>query len=346
MAGLVPYVRSVRTVTLPRARGAANAARLAPFSRDPLQVLYFRSREFADHVRELGRQADVVHAFFHRTAPAAFAAGPPVVLELMDSLVLRLEHYVQVATPPKRWVYAEELRRMREYEPAVARRADHVIVVSERDRPYFPGADVTVVENGVDTELFAPDPARRRADAIVFSGNMGYEPNVDAARWFVAECFGRIRAQVPTATLSIVGARPTRAVRELADRPGVAVTGFVDSMPAALNEATVAVAPLRSGSGIQNKILEAMACGLSIVATPTAVGAIDAHHGRDIVVAEGAESFADAVVRVLRDASLREALARNARTRVVESYSWARGAERVEEIWNAAVSGRSSSPSP
>lgn len=337
-AVLEPYVRSVRTVVLPAARSVANVASGALFSPDPLQILYFRSEAFAREVdASVASGAQLVHAFFHRTAPFAFATGLPVVLELMDSLTLRLEHFVDVVRGPRRWLYREELRRMRRYEQAIARRADHVILVSERDRPYVADADVSVIENGVDAEAFAPQTATRAANALVLSGNMGYEPNVDAARWFAREVLPAVRAHVPEATLTIAGARPARSVRELGALPGVTVSGDVDSMPAALNAASVAVVPLRSGSGIQNKVLEAMSCGLPVVTTPVGLGAIEARDGEELLVADGAAPFAEAVVRLLRDPTLRDELGRRARARILARYSWERGAERVEEIWEQVL---------
>jgi glycosyltransferase involved in cell wall biosynthesis len=205
---------------------------------------------------------------------------------------------------------------------------------------------VSVIENGVDVEHFAPSGVTPEPRSLVFTGNMGYEPNVDAVVWFVEHCLPRIREAVPEVKLAIAGARPSRAVQELAREPGVQVTGFVESMPATLNAAEIAVAPLRSASGIQNKILEAMACGLPVVTTTTGLGAIDARDGEHLLVADGEEAHAAAVIRLLGDADLRARLGAAAREQVVARYSWARGAERVEEIYERVLSDRRSSRRP
>src|SRR5207244_12848423 len=156
--------------------------------------------------------------------------------------------------------------------------------VSGRERPFVEEAETSVIENGVDTEAFVPRLDARRANTLVFSGNMGYEPNVDAAVWFVEHCLPRIRAAVPDVRLTIAGSRPARAVRQLSRVPGVYVSGFVESMPDVLNESSVAVVPLRSGSGLQDKILEAMACALPIVTTTPALGSIKATSGEELLV--------------------------------------------------------------
>ena len=115
------------------------------------------------------------------------------------------------------------------------------------------------------------------------------------------------------------------------------MTGFVPSMPDALNEAAVAVAPMRSGSGIQNKVLEAMACGLPVVASSLALGGIGARAGEEIVVADDAEETAAAVGALLRDRERAESIGKRARDYVVREHSWERAGEEVEEIYERVL---------
>ena len=259
---LAGFCSSIDAVVLPRWRSVVNVATGAPFSQLPLQVLYFRSREFRQKLEALVARVpfDVVHAYFHRVVPFVDRLPTPTVLDLMDSMQLRAERNAENEHGPKRLLWKEELRRVRGFEREVAGRFDRVVVVSERDREQIRGDNVEVIPNGVDADEFAPRPELREPATIVFSGNMSYEPNVHAVQWFVDESLPRVRSAVPGAMLRIVGSNPSRAVHELAQRDGVEVTGYVDSMADALNRAAVAVAPMVSGSGIQNKILEALAC--------------------------------------------------------------------------------------
>ena len=222
---------------------------------------------------------------------------------------------------------------MRRYERRIHELAEALIVVSDQDAPFFPSDKVTVVENGVDTDVFSPIEDVVRPKHIVFSGRMGYGPNAEAAQWFVRECLPTIRTHVPEATLSIVGADPPRSVQRLAKQSGVTVTGFVDSIARAVNEASVVVVPLQSGSGIQNKILEAMACARPIVTTTIGRGAIQAADGRELLVADGRAAFADAVIALLEDRPRAEALGLRARAYVVENHSWERAGDLVERIY-------------
>jgi polysaccharide biosynthesis protein PslH len=335
IAELSKYVVQLEFVRLPKIRSLANVALRGLFTRQPLQVVYFQSREFR---RRLGvlldeTRFDIVHAFFHRTAPYLPQAPRPRVLDAMDSLELRLGQQAANARWPERWILGEELRRMRRYERRVHEVGEAVIVVSLRDAHYFPEGKVHVVENGVDQNRFQPNPRLRRPGHLVFGGRIGYAPNAEAARWFAIHCLPLIQERVPAVTLSIAGADPPRDVRALGRIPGVKVTGYVDSIASALNEASVVVVPLQSASGIQNKILEAMACARPVVTTAVGLGAIAARHGREVLIAEGREAFADAVVSLLEDESAAEEMGRCARAFVIANHTWEHAGELVDQIY-------------
>jgi sugar transferase (PEP-CTERM/EpsH1 system associated) len=332
---LAEFCSSIDTVVLPRWRSIANVATGAPLSRLPLQVLYFRSRAFRHRLEALleRERFDVVHAYFHRVTPFVEGLAVPTVLDLMDSMQLRAARNATHERWPKRLVWEEELRRVRAFERSVASRFARIVVVSDQDRDLIPGANVEVVPNGVDAAEFAPLATPRDPLAIAFSGNMSYEPNVHAIQWFADACFPRIRARVPQARLAIVGSNPARAVVDLGTRDGIEVTGFVESMARALNNATVAVAPMVSGSGIQNKILEAMACALPVVATTVGRGSIPAGELEGLITADVADAFADAVTSLLENQNLAHEVGRRGRAFVLERYSWERNAEAIERIY-------------
>jgi glycosyltransferase involved in cell wall biosynthesis len=152
---------------------------------------------------------------------------------------------------------------------------------------------------------------------------MDYFANVEGARWFVEEVFPLIRDAEPRAEFVIVGSRPTEEVLQLGRRDGIKVTGFVKDVEPYLLGATVCVVPLRIARGVQNKVLEAMAAGCAIVATHEAAAGLRVASGDQLLLASAPRRFADAVVELIRDWRLREALGDRARYYVETEHDWA-----------------------
>ena len=212
------------------------------------------------------------------------------------------------------------------------------VVVSEPDRQAMGGGDrLAVVPNGVDVARFVFDGRARASLDLAFTGNLGYFANADAAVWFTREVLPRVRARAPGARLRLAGTRPSRAVRALAGLPGVSVLGEVPDIAEPLRSARVAVVPLRAGSGQQSKMLEAMACGTPVVASPLAAAGMEAVDGEHLLVAHGADHTAAAVLHLLEDSALCERLAANARRLVEERYTWERSVEGLEEVYARAL---------
>ncbi len=333
----------MHAVSLSRWQSLATAAARGPISRLPLQVLYYRSARFRRELERLlaGSSFDLVHVCLLRLAPYVAEARLPRVVDLIDSMRLNLEAYTSLERPPKRWILREEARRIAPFERRIVESFDRSIVVSERDRELLLASSVTVIPNGVDTELFTPGLGPRdEGPTVVFSGTMSYGPNVHAVEWFVEECLPRIQALTPGARLLVAGRGPTRRIRRLQHREGIEVTGAVDSIARVLNRAHVAVAPMRSGSGIQNKILEAMACGLPVVTTSLGLGGLDARSGDELLVVDEPDAFADAVAGML--GSLPQALEMGVRARefVVANHTWARAADQVDEVYRSVLADR------
>jgi sugar transferase (PEP-CTERM/EpsH1 system associated) len=189
--------------------------------------------------------------------------------------------------------------------------------------------------NGVDFDYFSPDrnyPDPYPADCLplVFTGAMDYWPNVDAVVWFAREIFPAIRATHAQARFVIVGGRPGQAVRDLAQLPGVTVTGRVEDVRPWLRHARLAVAPLRIARGVQNKVLEAMAMALPVVASAQAMEGIQAVSGRDLLVAEGATRLAEQVAAILNGAH--PGMGAAARTAVLGHYAWPDNLRRVDAL--------------
>ena len=349
MEAVAPFCEEIVPVKLPPAAAAAGAMRGA-FSGLPLQAGVFAGAALRRRLEETirRRRPDVVHVQLARMAPVCEeGVGVPRVMDLVDSLSLNMERRFRRDRGPARWAAYAEWKSMARYERKIAATWEHVTVVSPVDRRAigdFPRLSVN--PNGVDLRQFAFVPDGRAASTVVFTGNLGYFPNVDALTWFAGEILPSIRREVPSAVFRVSGARPAAAVRALAGGEGVRIERDVDRIEGALAGATVAVAPMRAGSGQLLKILEAMASGVPVVATSLAASAFDFVSGRELLVADDAAEFASAVSRLLRDPDEAKAIALRARRRVEERYGWERSVADLERIYaSVARSSPESNPS-
>lgn len=261
-----------------------------------------------------------------RAAPPPPEAKPRHVLDLVDVDSMKWARFAASSRRPMRWVYAAESRRLARVERGDIASPDAVTVISDDEAKLYRhevafDAPLHVVGNGVDTRWLRP-LADAPAPAISFIGVLDYRPNIDGAAWFAREVLPLIRERVPNATFRIVGRRPTREVLALGELPGITVVGSVPDVRDELAKARCVVAPLLIAPGVQNKVLEAMACRRAVVCTPGAAAGIDADANTHYLSADQPAAFAHQVVRVLTDGALRNRLAANARRRMEEWYAW------------------------
>ena len=237
--------------------------------------------------------------------------------------------------PAKRLAYRLEAGKMRRYERYALRKFHHVIAVSEHDRQQMlamdPDCAITVVPTGVDTQKYevAP-PSSANPARIVFTGSMDWEPNIDAVAYFCQQIFPAILAEFPSAVFQIVGRNPHASVRKLASR-SIEVTGTVPSVADYLRDASVVVVPLRIGGGTRLKIFEAMAMGKALVSTSIGAEGLDVENGRDLILADDADSQIQAITLLLRDSTLRRRY-EEAAARLAAQYDWSNIERRFAEV--------------
>lgn len=287
---------------------------------------------------------DVVHCCMIRTSQFEFQfSSVKTSIDFIDALSLNLDRKVEQSPWWKRWFWQMERRRVETLEREALDHFDFSFVTSEVDKRSLTSRkvqnDLTVVPNGVDLEKFKPpDSDDRSTRELIFTGNMSYAPNVKAVNYFVEEVFPLIREKFPDVCFRIAGAKPVRAVSKLEQIEGVEVLGFVDSIAECLQHATISVCPLRSGAGIQNKVLEAMATGTPLVVSSLAVEGIQGgEDGVHYLVGNGAKEFADRVNLLLADLDLREQLGEQARQFMEDNYSWKNQIKKMIRKMNNSV---------
>jgi len=306
----------------------------------PATFGYFYSPALDRTVKTLLATRDFEAIFVHCSSMGPYVArhrGCRKMLDYGDADSEKWLEYARASRFPLSLGFALEGRKVRRYERWLAEGFDACSVNAPREREVlgqYVDKPIYVFPNGVDLDYFRPQreggpasPAR-----VVFTGNMSYKPNVEAVGDFVSRILPRVWARRPETEFYIVGMDPSPAVRRLADGRRIVVTGRVDDVRPYFDAATVAVAPLRIARGLQNKVLEAMAMRVPVVASPAAFNGINAEAGRDVLVADDPESFSRGVVSLLDDPLLRDRHAAAARTCVERNHDWARILNGLERL--------------
>jgi len=313
------------------------------FSSLPLQCAYYQSPKMKMHsAREVWRKEyDIVHLQLARMMPYAIQwKHAPVIVDFVDTLSLNMRRRLEREKLVLKPLLFYEWYKMKSYEAKLDDHFNGAVISSPVDRDALPyGESVEVVPNGVDVDYFRYfSTSQREPRTIIFTGNMGYFPNVDAVTYFCREIYPQVKRDFPEVKFRIVGYSPKTVVSKLSKfNKSIEVTGFVDNIANELGKASIAVAPMQSGSGVQNKILEAMATGTPVVASQLATRAIDLEADRDIIIADCPVEFARAVVRLLNDRVLRHALGLNGRKLVEQKYSWPRVVRKLENIYQETI---------
>jgi sugar transferase (PEP-CTERM/EpsH1 system associated) len=295
----------------------------------PLTLSYFRSKKLHRRIFRRLREENLDAAIVFSSSMAQYLPPGNSVKKIIDFTDVDSDKWFQYADRvpfPVSLIYRLEGRRLRKYEIDLAPDYDCCTVVSDVEAQLFrsyPGEFcLRTVPNGVDLEYFQPDGASADSQTMIFVGVMDYHANVDGVLYFHDQVLPYIHERFPQVVFQIVGGRPTRAIRRLARSRNVTVTGYVEDVRPFLKRATVCVVPLRIARGVQNKILEAMAIGLPVVATRRAMEGINARPGEDVMVADNPSEFARSTIQLLEDDQLRRRLSDNARRLVERTYRW------------------------
>ena len=296
----------------------------------PASVAAFAHSAVARGVAKVLEQRSIDAIYVFSSQMAQYLPTPcevPVVMDFVDVDSAKFAVYAESSRWPRNLLYAREASTLLAHDAHVAAQVDASVFVSEAEAALFrreTGAgNVVAIENGIDTAAFDPQhvaPTPTDHPLILFTGQMDYRPNIDAATWFAEAILPRIREHVREARFAIVGRAPSDAVLALAREPGVTVTGEVPDVRPWLAAADVVVAPLKLARGIQNKVLEAMAMARPVIASTSAAEGID--HDGTIAVAADAEDFTRRTVALLRDPEAAQAAGTAARRRVCARYGW------------------------
>ena len=310
------------------------------FKRQPITVARYDLPAYRQKFKELiaTDTFDLVHYEMFHTAQFRTETDLPSVLsqQNVDSAIWR-RLCGETVNPFYKLAYWTQQLAFQRYERVLSPKFDAVTCTSDIDAAVFQqhcAEDVIeIIPNGVDVAHYQPDFSTETPAHLIYIGSMDWYPNEDAVSFFADEVLPQIHAEVSEVKFSIVGGNPSARVQKLAEREGIVVTGRVPEIKPYFAEATVFVVPLRIGSGTRLKILEALAMGKAIVSTSVGAEGLDLKDGEEIFIADEPKAFAEAVIRLLKDPSVRRRIGESGRARVEQDYDWRSISEKLHQLY-------------
>jgi polysaccharide biosynthesis protein PslH len=331
---LQPFCKSIHVFNLSKFTVVWNII-LAFFTGKPLQVGYFYNLQTQRKIDKLIEeiQPDHIYCQLLRVAEYVRTKKIPKTLDYQDVFskgVDRRRNTSPFYMKPLLWL---EYKRLCKYEKLLFDAFDNKTIISYPDRDFIPHPDrdkIVVVTNGVDSEYFKPQTAEKKYD-LIFTGNMGYPPNVNASFFLVNEILPLVHDKLPDVRLVLAGASPHVKILEMKGEK-VKVTGWIEDIRIYYAASRIFIAPMRIGTGLQNKLLEAMAMKLPCITSYLANDALSAKNGVEILVGESALDFAELVIDLLTHPDKAEQVAAKGYDFVNKNFNWESATEKLEEI--------------
>jgi glycosyltransferase involved in cell wall biosynthesis len=357
---LKSFLTNIYAYQLGHWRSFSNCVRVLP-TREPLQSAYCWQPELKENLFELTanhsykKYFDIVHVEHLRGIRYALelkksraTQNIPIVWDSVDSITRLFDQTrAQSSRPFSRLMANFEYDRTRHLEALAPVNFDRTLVTSHADmetyleladHPYDINSTFSVLPNGVDLDYFQMDESiSREAATLVVSGKMSYHANISMVNYLISEIMPLVWKEKPEVTLWIVGKDPPRRILNLAKSSLIRVTGTVPDMRPYLQRATAAVVPLVYGTGVQNKVLESMACGTPVVSTSLAIAALGVLPGKDLLVADRPEEFARHILSLIESPELQRSLGMAGRQYVEENHRWGTIAKQLEGIYHEVI---------
>lgn len=325
LSELSKYCEELNIIQLNPFKTAINLI-LNLFSSTPWQVRYFyqkKAQKIIDKTIETHMPRHVFCQLIRTTEYVKKYTVLPKSIDYMDALSTGIERRIKKSPWPYSALLKQEAKRLRAYEQEIFDAFDNHFIISEQDKRLMQlnkAKELIVLPNGVDTDFFKPQPTEKKYD-LVFTGNMSYPPNIDCANFIAREIMPLVWEVHPHARLLISGANPTRKVKQLSNDK-VKVTGWVDDIRESYAHSKIFVAPLRIGTGLQNKLLEAMAMKLPCITSSLCNNALKAKDNESILISDSAVHTADIIIELLNNPKKMEQIGENGYRFILKSYSW------------------------
>jgi len=331
---LQPYCRSINFIDLPW-YGIIWNMKKAFLKGIPIQSGYFYSCRAKRKIKKLVEEykPDHIYCQLVRTAEYFIKSDIPKTIDYQDVFSYGLKRRYNKANWLFKPFFKMEYKRLLKYENKVFDSFDNKTIISYPDQKLIDHPErekIHIIPNGVDHDFFSPMERKKEYD-LVFAGNMAYPPNVDAANFLVKEIMPIVWKEKPDSKVLLAGASPDRRVLALKSEK-VVVSGWMDDIREAYASARVFIAPMRIGTGLQNKLLEAMSMKIPSITTKLANDALKAKDQQEVLIGNDAKSLAKNILKLLEDAEFYTKLAENGFQFVNTEYSWEESTAKLEKI--------------
>ena len=336
---LQPYCQSINFIKITKPQIGLGLVR-AFIKGLPMQCGYFYNRKAAKKVNALiaKHKPEMLFCQLLRTAEYIRHKDIPKTIDYQDIFSYGMKRRADVASFVTRPIYNMEYRRLCRYEAAIFDDFDVKTIISAPDRDLFPHErrnEILIVPNGVDHERYHPMDREKKYD-LVFTGNMSYAPNVNAVEYLANEILPIVWKTLPEVKMYIAGATPDPRVKKCANEK-IIVSGWLDDIRTAYAESRVFIAPMRIGTGLQNKLLEAMSMRLPAITSPLANASLGAKPNEEILVGSNAQEMAQHIITLLTDKEKADRLAQAGFDFTNHVYDWGKATEVMEEAMRKAL---------
>jgi len=331
---LQPYCRSVTFIDLSKVNRVLNICK-AYFTSKPLQIGYFYSRKAHKKISAIINEHKPDHLYCQlvRTAEYIKNQNIPKTIDYQDVFSKGVERRIKSSPFYLKPFLKLEYKRLLKYENYIFDKFDNKTIISIPDRNLIPHPEkekIEIILNGVDTDYFKPMKREKEYD-LVFTGNMGYPPNINSVIFLTEKILPIVRKKMPNIKVMFAGASPNPKVKAVKSK-NIKVTGWVDDIRECYAKAKIFIAPMQIGTGLQNKLLEAMAMKIPCISSPLANNALKAKDGEEIIIGDSPEKYAEKIIYFLENYNEAEKIAENGFSFVHKNYNWENATMKLEKL--------------
>ena len=332
---LSKYCESIEIIKLPKWKIYWNLLNQLLFTNKSLQVAYFYNEKAQAKIDTLlnKHQPDHIYCQLIRVAEYVRKSKINKTLDYMDALARGMERRVEDAPLYLKWFLKNEATRLLRYEHFIFENFNNHIIISEQDRKLIVNINndkIKVVPNGVDYETYKHTEVKKEYD-LIFTGNMGYPPNVDSVVYLINNVMPLVWDKYPEISVVIAGAQPSAKVLKLkSDR--VFVTGWVEDISQYYSKSKIFIAPMQIGTGLQNKLLEAMAMKIPCITSDLANNALGATHNKNILIGSDPEGYKKHIIKLINNVEFQKEIGQQGYNFVKENYTWEETGSVLENL--------------